>query len=156
MLLLLRLWIGCRILSVPHSAFHYFIEGCHFFRFFLHHWCYILLSVLHHPFLFTSLHCLLADAVFSHLFSYLEPRRLQVLCVFWSFNSQLFPTQIGLDEAHTLARQLKIPYIECSAKTRTNVDQSFYELVRIIRKFQLAEIPPLKPAAKKKKGCVVL
>lgn len=67
-----------------------------------------------------------------------------------------FPPQIGLDEAHTLARQLKIPYIECSAKTRTNVDQSFYELVRIIRKFQLAEIPPAKPAAKKKKGCVVL
>ncbi|XP_071548830.1 ras-like protein 2 [Panulirus ornatus] len=42
---------------------------------------------------------------------------------------------IGTEEAHTLARQLKIPYIECSAKSRTNVDQSFYELVRIVRKF---------------------
>ncbi|MPC38594.1 Ras-like protein 2 [Portunus trituberculatus] len=63
----------------------------------------------------------------------------------------------SIEEAHALARQLKIPYIECSAKSRTNVDQSFYELVRIIRKFQVAERPPSKPAAKKdKKNCVIV
>ncbi|XP_068247281.1 ras-like protein 2 [Palaemon carinicauda] len=61
------------------------------------------------------------------------------------------------EEAHTLARQLKIPYIECSAKNRTNIDQTFYELVRIVRKFQAAERPPTKPAAKKnKRFCVIV
>ena len=44
--------------------------------------------------------------------------------------------QIGNDEAHGLARQLKVPYIECSAKVRMNVDQAFYELVRLVRRFQ--------------------
>jgi hypothetical protein len=31
--------------------------------------------------------------------------------------------QISNDEAQSLSRQLKIPYIECSAKLRMNVDQ---------------------------------
>ncbi|GLG93285.1 Ras-like protein 2 [Gryllus bimaculatus] len=57
-------------------------------------------------------------------------------------------------EIHGLSRQLKIPYIECSAKLRTNVDQAFHELVRIVRRFQLAERPPVKPNYKKsKKKC---
>lgn len=60
-------------------------------------------------------------------------------------------------EIHGLSRQLKIPYIECSAKLRTNVDQAFHELVRIVRRFQLAERPPVKPNYKKnKKKCCVL
>lgn len=76
--------------------------------------------------------------------------------MYTSLNEILF-LQTSTEEAHTLARQLKIPYIECSAKSRTNVDQSFYELVRIIRKFQAAERPPAKPAAKKNnKNCVVV
>lgn len=45
------------------------------------------------------------------------------------------------EDAHALARQLKVPYIECSAKMRMNVDQSFHELVRIIRRFQALERP---------------
>ncbi|GLV39728.1 Ras oncogene at 64B [Carabus blaptoides fortunei] len=56
------------------------------------------------------------------------------------------------EEAHDLARQLKIPYIECSAKLRMNVDQAFHELVRVVRKFQLSERPPLKANHKNKKG----
>lgn len=62
------------------------------------------------------------------------------------------------EEAHTLARQLKIPYIECSAKLRMNVDQAFHELVRVVRKFQLSERPPLKANYKNKnkhKCCVL-
>ena len=47
-----------------------------------------------------------------------------------------FSFQISNDEAHGLARQLKVPYIECSAKVRMNVDQAFYELVRLVRRFQ--------------------
>ncbi|KDR15701.1 ras-like protein 2 [Zootermopsis nevadensis] len=55
-------------------------------------------------------------------------------------------------EAQNLSRQLKIPYIECSAKLRMNVDQAFHELVRIVRKFQLSERPPLKANYKKNKN----
>ena len=37
--------------------------------------------------------------------------------------------QVTSEEVHVLARQLKAPYIECSAKMRMNVDQAFHELV---------------------------
>ncbi|KAL0120697.1 hypothetical protein PUN28_008400 [Cardiocondyla obscurior] len=65
---------------------------------------------------------------------------------------------VSIEEAQMMARQLKIPYIECSAKLRMNVDQAFHELVRIVRKFQLSERPPLKPNYDKnrKKKCFVL
>jgi len=45
------------------------------------------------------------------------------------------------EEAHSLACQLKAPYIECSAKMRMNVDQAFHELVRLVRRFQVLERP---------------
>ncbi|XP_026332415.1 ras-like protein 2 [Hyposmocoma kahamanoa] len=46
---------------------------------------------------------------------------------------------VSLEEAQALSRQLKVPYIECSAKARMNVDQAFHELVRLVRRFQEAE-----------------
>ena len=49
--------------------------------------------------------------------------------------------QVSAEEAQGLARQLKVPYIECSAKMRMNVDPAFHELVRIIRRFQALERP---------------
>jgi len=48
---------------------------------------------------------------------------------------------IDSEESQGLARQLKIPYIECSAKGRMNIDQSFHELVRLVRRFQAIERP---------------
>lgn len=65
---------------------------------------------------------------------------------------------VSADEAAALGRQFKIPYIECSAKLRMNVDQVFHELVRIVRKFQAAERPPIKPTHGKppKKKCAIL
>lgn len=64
---------------------------------------------------------------------------------------------VSIQEAQQLSQQLRIPYIECSAKVRMNVDQSFYELVRIVRKFQLSERPPIKSTFKsnKKKCCLL-
>lgn len=65
---------------------------------------------------------------------------------------------VSVEEAQNMSRQLKIPYIECSAKLRMNVDQAFYELVRIVRKFQLSERPLLKANQKnksKRKCCVL-
>ena len=65
--------------------------------------------------------------------------------------------QVSQMDAQNLSRQLKIPYIECSAKHRMNVDQAFHELVRIVRKFQLSERPPLKANYNKnKKKCSLL
>ena len=43
----------------------------------------------------------------------------------------IFHFQVTSEEVHVLARQLKAPYIECSAKMRMNVDQAFHELVRL-------------------------
>ena len=42
-----------------------------------------------------------------------------------------------------MAKQLKTPFIECSAKNRMNVDQAFHELVRLIRRFQVRATPCL-------------
>uniref|UniRef100_S4R683 RAS related 2 n=1 Tax=Petromyzon marinus TaxID=7757 RepID=S4R683_PETMA len=50
--------------------------------------------------------------------------------------------QVTQEEGQQLARSLKIPYMEASAKVRLNVDQAFHELVRVIRKFQVDECPP--------------
>ncbi|KAK6170708.1 hypothetical protein SNE40_019030 [Patella caerulea] len=63
---------------------------------------------------------------------------------------------VSHDEGAEVARSLKISYIEASAKNRSNVDQSFYELVRIIRKFQAEERPPVKTPKKKQKKCSIL
>lgn len=65
---------------------------------------------------------------------------------------------VSLDEAQQLSRQLKIPYIECSAKLKINIDQAFHELVRIVRKFQISERPQLRDEyrRKNKRKCCVL
>ena len=49
-------------------------------------------------------------------------------------------------EAFELSRQLKVPYIETSAKLRMNIEESFGELVRIVRKFQAYERSTLNGA----------
>lgn len=46
--------------------------------------------------------------------------------------SVLLP-QVTQEEGQQLARQLKVTYMEASAKIRMNVDQAFHELVRVIR-----------------------
>uniref|UniRef100_A0A8D0MFR9 Ras-related protein R-Ras2 n=1 Tax=Sus scrofa TaxID=9823 RepID=A0A8D0MFR9_PIG len=42
--------------------------------------------------------------------------------------------QVTQEEGQQLARQLKVTYMEASAKIRMNVDQAFHELVRVISK----------------------
>ncbi|KAL7977243.1 hypothetical protein Chor_009192 [Crotalus horridus] len=44
--------------------------------------------------------------------------------------------QVTEEEALYFARENRIPYMEASAKVRFNVDESFQELVRAIRKFK--------------------
>jgi len=49
--------------------------------------------------------------------------------------------QVSTADCEDMAKQLKTPFIECSAKNRMNVDQAFHELVRLIRRFQALERP---------------
>ena len=60
---------------------------------------------------------------------------------------------ISQDEAKNFAKELKIPYLEASAKMRKNVDECFYELVREVRKTKKTSSAPSK---EKKKGCFIL
>ncbi|KAL3883760.1 hypothetical protein ACJMK2_029992 [Sinanodonta woodiana] len=64
--------------------------------------------------------------------------------------------EIMLEEGREMARLLKLTYIEASAKLRMNVDQAFYELVRIVRKFQAKYSPQEKESRKKKRICSIL
>jgi len=61
--------------------------------------------------------------------------------------------QVQEAEAATFCKQNRIPFFEASAKTRENVEESFYQLVREIRK----TAPNPKDEKKKKKlPCLVM
>ncbi|KAM3821435.1 ras-related protein R-Ras [Vipera latastei] len=59
--------------------------------------------------------------------------------------------QVTEEEALYFARENRIPYMEASAKVRFNVDESFHELVRAIRRFHESESPPAPAFHPKKK-----
>ena len=48
--------------------------------------------------------------------------------------------QVSPEDPQQMARQLRLPYVECSAKMRMNVDPAFHELVKLVRKFQVREV----------------
>jgi len=60
--------------------------------------------------------------------------------------------EVTREEAEDLARKLQLPLIETSAKSRINVDEAFFELIREMRNRE----PPSRVKEKKKGGCVVL
>jgi small GTP-binding protein len=71
------------------------------------------------------------------------------------------PTSVGAN----MASKWGIPFIETSAFTRANVENTFYNLVREIRTDRIARRPSLKPKSSKKanshksmkaKGCSIL
>ncbi|KAI6217500.1 Ras-like protein 2 isoform X2 [Aphelenchoides fujianensis] len=77
--------------------------------------------------------------------------------------------QISREEAEGWACSLQIPYVECSAKYRQNVDQIFHDLVRSIRSGspQWSSSPPpttdsvantsgSSGSSKKRKGCAIM
>lgn len=65
--------------------------------------------------------------------------------------------KVSLEEAQQFSCSVGMPYIECSAKLRVNVDQAFHELVRIIRKFQITERAYAEDSYKRKskKRCCI-
>jgi Ras-related protein Ral-A len=42
-------------------------------------------------------------------------------------------TQVSRDEATAKAREWGVPYLETSAKTKMNVDEAYYNLLRQVR-----------------------
>jgi len=67
---------------------------------------------------------------------------------------------VSRSEGEQMARQLRIPYVECSAKFRLNVEHAFHDLVRLIRKFYETERPPMDMAdsagsRRKSKRCTI-
>ena len=68
--------------------------------------------------------------------------------------------EVETNEGEELAKQIGCQFKETSAKTRENVEESFYDLVREIRKTSPvtnSDGKPDKPAPKKKKsGCFLL
>jgi len=65
---------------------------------------------------------------------------------------------VSTAEAQEIGRQLRIPYLESSAKLRTNVDAAFYDLVRAIRRLQdqMVDNSKDKKNGKKKSRCLIL
>ncbi|KNC73490.1 hypothetical protein SARC_13952 [Sphaeroforma arctica JP610] len=66
--------------------------------------------------------------------------------------------EVDTEEGNMLAQKWNVPYVETSAKTRHNVDQTFSECVRVVRKnFALESANSAKKPIKKKKGlCTIL
>jgi len=54
--------------------------------------------------------------------------------------------KVSLEEGTEKAKEWDVPFFETSAKTRVNIEESFFELVRVMRKAEE------KPGAKKKGG----
>jgi len=61
---------------------------------------------------------------------------------------------VSTAEGQEFARKLKIPYLESSAKQRINVDASFHDLVRAIRRHNESLVVPAAP--KKPRKCCIL
>lgn len=61
---------------------------------------------------------------------------------------------VSTAEAQELGRKLKIPYLESSAKNRINVDASFHDLVRAIRRSNESLELPVKQ--RKSRKCCIL
>jgi len=69
--------------------------------------------------------------------------------------------EVSKEKGQELANKLRCKFLESSAKDRLNVSESFYELVRAIKKYRINHQPkavaePTASATKKKGGCLLL
>jgi len=68
--------------------------------------------------------------------------------------------EVSKEEGEELAKKFGCPFFESSAKNHINVDESFRELVREVRRFkqEASDADPSKPGrkVKKGKGCILL
>jgi GTPase KRas protein len=64
--------------------------------------------------------------------------------------------QVTTGEGAELAKSFGCPFMESSAKTRVNVEESFFELVREIKKDNGGDASKKKKSSGKKKGCRIV
>ena len=65
--------------------------------------------------------------------------------------------KVTLEDGQELAKSWKIPFFETSAKARINIEESFIELVKLVRDFSVSggettTTTPTRPTKAKKKG----
>jgi GTPase KRas len=63
--------------------------------------------------------------------------------------------KVTLEEGQALAAELKVTFMETSAKLPKNVDEAFHTIVREMNKFR-EKNPPPPDKVKKRTGCVLL
>jgi len=65
--------------------------------------------------------------------------------------------EVSTEEGRELAKKFRCPFFETSAKVRINVEESFIEVVREIKKRRAALNPPVKPPREKPgRSCFIL
>merc|ERR1711991_487786 len=64
--------------------------------------------------------------------------------------------QVSASEGEELAKSFNVPFLETSAKTRVNVEEAFYKLVREIRTMKKEGGDDTSKSNKKKKKCAIL
>ena len=64
--------------------------------------------------------------------------------------------EISKGEGELLARSWQCPFFETSAKERINIDETFHELVRRMKRYQSATSQEKKKKKEKSKKCVVM
>eukprot|EP01105_Mastigella_eilhardi_P010065 TRINITY_DN2358_c0_g1_i1.p3 TRINITY_DN2358_c0_g1~~TRINITY_DN2358_c0_g1_i1.p3 ORF type:complete len:128 (+),score=31.45 TRINITY_DN2358_c0_g1_i1:448-831(+) len=62
--------------------------------------------------------------------------------------------QVSAADGNNLAAEWKCPFMETSALNRSNVDNVFFELVRMVRKYESGAKP--KQSSEKRKKCTLL
>ena len=64
--------------------------------------------------------------------------------------------EVSKGEGELLAREWQCPFFETSAKLRVNIDETFHELVRRMKRYQSAAATGDKKKDKQGKKCVVM
>ena len=64
--------------------------------------------------------------------------------------------EVPTAEGKALAEKFDVPFFETSAKTRVHVDEVFFELVRLVKKYKSSSSPEEEDDAEAGKGCCTL
>lgn len=139
----------CILLDIVMCGMHIFCDFCWFwglccYPIFISLWS-LLLILLYSP------------PLFGH--SFIISLSLSLSSLFLSFSPSPSPPQSDLEshrevskgEGDVLAKEWQCPFFETSAKDRVNIDETFHELVRRMKRFQSAMTAD-KGKGKKKGG----